>query len=207
MTMHVIGAGTGRTGTLSLRLALDRLGLGPTYHMEDVLHNQPRRVPQWSAALNGRPDWSAIFQGFNSSVDWPTAAFFRELSEEYPSAKFVLTHRSPESWAASFGETIYTALAGKDKAPPEARDWLEMCAGVIAHTGFPVGLDNKQLMEAFVAHNEAVKSAIPANRLLVFEVKEGWEPLCQFLGTEVPDEPFPRTNSREEFWELVEGNT
>jgi hypothetical protein len=207
MTMHVIGAGVGRTGTLSLRLAINRLGLGPTYHMQDVLHNQPERVPQWSEALKGRPDWSTIFQGFKSAVDWPTAAFFRELSEEYPSAKFVLTHRSPESWAASFGDTIYKALAGKDEAPPEAQDWLDMCTEVIAHTGFPAGLDDKELMKAFVAHNEAVKSTIPANRLLVFEVKEGWEPLCQFLGTEVPDEPFPRTNNREEFWELVSGNT
>jgi Sulfotransferase domain len=94
-------------------------------------------------------------------------------------------------------------LAGRDDAPPEMQDWLEMAERVITKTGFPVGLNDDDLMKAFVAHNEAVKATIPASQLLVFEVKDGWEPLCEFLGAQVPDEPFPRTNDREEFWDLV----
>ncbi|HOB63478.1 MAG TPA: sulfotransferase, partial [Candidatus Competibacteraceae bacterium] len=119
MTMHVIGAGVGRTGTYSLKLALNQLGLGPCHHMEEVLHNMAVQVPLWTAALEGRPDWQAIYHGYSSTVDWPTACFFRELHAAYPTAKFVLTHRSPESWADSFGETIYKLMAGRDQAPPE----------------------------------------------------------------------------------------
>src|SRR5436190_15849029 len=92
--MHVIGAGVGRTGTFSLKLALNRLGLGPCHHMEAVMQNMPVQVPHWAAALAGRADWGAIYAGFGSAVDWPTAAFFRELVKAYPSAKFILTHRN-----------------------------------------------------------------------------------------------------------------
>ena len=136
MAMNVIGAGVGRTGTYSLKLAINQLGLGPCHHMEEVLHNMPVQVPLWSAALRGRPDWQAIYSGYNSTVDWPSACFFRELHTAFPDAKFVLTHRSPESWADSFGETIYKLLAAKDQAPPEMKAWLEMAAGVVAKTGF-----------------------------------------------------------------------
>jgi hypothetical protein len=201
--MQVIGAGVGRTGTFSLKLAINRLGFGPCHHMEAVITNMPAQVPLWSEALDGRADWRAVYDGFGSAVDWPTAGFFRELASAYPHAKFVLTHRNPETWADSFGETIYTVMAGKDQAPPEKRAWLEMAYGVIAKSGFPNGLDRDGLIKGFIAHNEAVKAAIPADRLLVYQVKEGWAPLCTFLGVPVPDEPFPRTNDRAEFWELV----
>lgn len=205
MTMNLIGTGVGRTGTYSLKLAINQLGLGPCHHMEEVLRNMPVQVPLWSAALDGRPDWKAIYSGYASTVDWPTACFFRELLEVYPAAKFVLTHRSSESWADSFGATIYKFIADRDQAPPEKREWLEMASGVIAKTGFPDGLNRDGLIEAFSAHNEAVKSTIPAGQLLVFEVKDGWGPLCEFLGAPVPSDPFPRTNSRAEFWDLVTG--
>ena len=206
MTMHVIGAGVGRTGTMSLRLAINRLGLGPCHHMEDVLNDMAEQVPLWNSALEGNPSWPAIYSGFDSAVDWPSAAFFRELIREYPTAKFVLTVRSPESWAASFGSTIYTLLAGKDDAPPEQQDWLQMAENIIAKSGIPSGLNADDLMKAFSDHNEAVKASIPESQLLVFEVKEGWEPLCRFLDMPVPDEPFPRSNDREEFWDLVSGD-
>ena len=205
MTIQVFGAGVGRTGTYSLKLAINQLGLGPCHHMEEVIHHMPVQVPLWSAALSGRPDWQAIYGGYKSAVDWPTAGFFRELSAAYPSAKCVLTHRSPESWADSFGATIYKLLAGKDKTPREMKAWLEMGEGVIAKTGFPGGLDRDGLIRGFVAHNEAVKKAIPANQLLVYEVKDGWAPLCEFLGVPVPAEAFPRTNDRAEFWDRVTG--
>lgn len=204
--MHVIGAGVGRTGTYSLKLAINRLGFGPCHHMEAVLQDMSTQVPLWNAALNGQPDWQALYDGFESAVDWPTARFFRELLEAYPSAKFVLTVRSPDSWVDSFSATIFEFIARRDQESPERREWLLMAKDVIEATGFVEGLDAAGLRDAFVAHNEAVKSTIPAERLLVFEVKEGWEPLCQFLEAPVPDEPFPRTNHREEFWDLVTGN-
>lgn len=203
--MQVIGIGVGRTGTYSLKLAINQLGMGPCHHMEEVLHNMPVQVPLWSAALNGAPDWRAIYSGYESAVDWPTAGFFRELLEAFPNARFVLTLRNPESWADSFGGTIYKLLAGKDQAPPEMRDWLEMAGGVIAKTGFPSGLDRDALIKSFIAHNEAARAVIPDKQLLVFEVKEGWGPLCGFLDAPAPDEPFPRTNDRLEFWDRVQG--
>ena len=205
MALTVIGAGVGRTGTFSLKLALNHLGLGPCHHMEQVLLNMPVQVPLWSAAVSGQADWPRIFSGFNSTVDWPTACFYRELASEYPDAKFILTLRDAERWADSFSATIYKLLAGRDEAPEEMRVWLDMVVKVVTMTGFPLGLDRNGLVEAFNSHNDAVKVAIPASRLLVFEVKDGWQPLCDFLGLPVPDMEFPRTNHREEFWDLVNG--
>jgi hypothetical protein len=205
MTMQVIGTGVGRTGTHSLKLALNRLGLGPCHHMEQVLHHMPVQVPLWLAALAGRADWRTIYNGYPSAVDWPTAGFFRELYQAYPNAKFVLTHRSPENWADSFGGTIYKLLASRDQAPPEKQEWLAMAVGVIAKSGFPPGLDRAAMIKSFVSHNDAVKATVPASQLLVYEVKEGWGPLCRFLDVPVPAEDFPRTNDRAEFWDRVAG--
>jgi hypothetical protein len=203
MTIKVFGAGVGRTGTYSLKLAINQLELGPCHHMEAVLHGMQVQVPLWSAALDGRPDWPAIYTGFESAVDWPTAAFFRELIKAYPTAKVVLTRRNSANWADSFGATIYKLLAGPDQAPPEVKAWLEMAARVVNKTGFASGLDHAGLIRAFESHNEAVKATIPANQLLVYEVTDGWGPLCEFLNTPVPNEPFPRTNNRAEFWGRV----
>jgi hypothetical protein len=205
MTIQVVGAGVGRTGTYSLKLAINQLQYGPCHHMEEVLHNMPVHVPLWSAAAAGKPDWSQIYDGYRSAVDWPTACFFRELVKEFPSAKFILTQRDPERWADSFGGTIYKLLAGRDEAPQEMRAWLDMASDVIAKSGFPPGLDRDALIKAFIAHNDAVKEVIPTSQLLIFEVKQGWEPLSAFLDTPVPAEEFPRTNHREEFWDRVNG--
>ncbi|MGB5319043.1 sulfotransferase family protein, partial [Eudoraea sp.] len=103
MAISIIGAGVGRTGTYSLRLAINQLGFGPCHHMEEVLKNMDIQVPLWSEALKENANWGAIYDGFNSAVDWPTAGFFRELIKEYPTAKFILTERNPENWADSFG--------------------------------------------------------------------------------------------------------
>jgi hypothetical protein len=205
MSLKVISAGVGRTGTYSLKLAINQVGLGPCHHMEEVLHNQQVQVPLWSAAAKGAPDWQAIYEGYESAVDWPTAGFFRELYSAYPSAKFILTHRTPESWAQSFSQTIYRLLAERDQAPDELQEWLGMVSVVIANSGFPPGLSEADLTAAFIAHNEAVKATIPADQLLVYQVKDGWEPLCAFLGVPVPGDPFPRTNDRAEFWDRVSG--
>ena len=203
MTLKIIGAGVGRTGTYSLRSALNELGLGPTHHMEEVIHHMPVQLSLWQAALNGNQDWAAIYKSYQSAVDWPTAGFHREIAKAYPDAKFILTVRSPESWAESFSAIIYTLLEGRDKAPPKMHPWIDWGTGVIAKTGFPRGLDKTALAKAFVEHNEAVKELIPAKNLLVYEVKQGWEPLCKFLGVPVPTSEFPKTNGRAEFWELI----
>lgn len=207
MALQVIGAGVGRTGTYSLKLAINQLGLGPCHHMEEVLFNMSSQTPLWSSAVDGHADWEAIYRGYPSAVDWPTAGFFRELLQAYPSAKFVLTHRNPETWVESFSATIYKLLEAKDQTPPEMHDWLRMAGAVIAKTGFPSGLSRDELTERFVAHNEAVKATIPPDQLLIFEVKEGWKPLCAFLGVPAPDGPFPRTNDRAEFWDKVSGKS
>ena len=200
--MKVIGLGVGRTGTLSLKLALERLGFGPCHHMLEVEANMDTQVSLWNAALDGNPEWAAIYEGYESADDWPTAGFSRELIAAYPDAKFILTTRSPESWAESFSQTIGKLLLERDRFPVEVQDWLGMVVRVVTKTGFPPGLSVPELMAAFTAHNEAVMAALPPDRLLVFQVKEGWDPLCDFLGTPVPDEPFPRRNDRKEFWEF-----
>lgn len=203
--VKIIGTGLGRTGTMSLKLALEQLGFGPCYHMEAVFNDLEKRVPQWNDALAGRPDWVKTFEGFDSGVDWPIAGFYKELYAAYPDAKFILSTRSPDSWAASFGATIAKLLEERGTAAEPMKPWLEMAYGVIARSGFPDGLSDAERMARFTAHNEAVKKTIPAGQLLVFEVKQGWEPLCRFLGIDVPQGPFPRTNDRAEFWDLVSG--
>ena len=205
MSMQVIGTGVGRTGTTSLKIAIGQLGLGPCHHMDEVVEDLPRHVPLWSAALAGEPDWTAIYDGYASAVDWPTAGFFRELYAAFPSAKFILTHRSPESWADSFTATIYKLIASADEIPPEMLDWLDMCRGVVTRTGFPANLERAALIENFISHNDSVRAAIPADQLLVYQVKEGWGPLCEFLGVAAPDGAFPRANDRQEFWDVVAG--
>ena len=206
MALQVIGAGLGRTGTKSLQLALNQLELGPCYHMHEVAQSLPVSVPLWLSALRGQADWETIFKGYQSAVDWPTAGFYRELHAAYPSAKFILTVRSPESWAESFSETIYKLLAGGDQAPTAMKPWVDMANGVVAKSGFPIGLDVAGLAKAFMAHTDGVKAAIPADQLLVYEVKDGWGPLCAFLGKAAPAEPFPDTNSLEDFWATVAAN-
>lgn len=203
MAINIIGVGVGRTGTYTLKLAINQLGFGPCHHMEEVLKNMDVQVSLWSEALKGNANWSSIYDGFNSAVDWPTAGFYRELIKEYPTAKFILTERSPESWADSFGSTIYKLVEGRDKAPEKMHNWLKMANEVITKTGFPDGLDRDGLIKGFIAHNKAVREAIPEDQLFTFQVKEGWEPLCKFLDVPVPNTPFPNTNNREEFWELV----
>lgn len=205
MTLNVIGTGLGRTGTYSLKLALTELDLGPCYHMEEVILQMPKQLPKWQAAVAGKPDWQDIYEGYKSAVDWPTASYFSELHAAYPNAKFVHTVRTPESWVASFSETIQKLMQGKDSAPPGMRDWLEMSTVAIAKAGVTASATPEELVNAFEAHTAAVKAAIPASQLLMFDVKEGWAPLCAFLGVNMPPTDFPRTNSRQDFWDKVKG--
>lgn len=207
MELKVIGFGLGRTGTYSLKTALEQLQLGPCHHMERVAQNMPVQLPLWNDVLNNPINFEAVYEGMQSAVDWPTAAFYKELYKNYPNAKFILTHRSKESWAESFGSTIYKLLADRENAPAPVQQWLNMVVKVIEKTGFPMGLDFDGLAERYEAHNQAVRDLIPTGQLLVFQVKEGWEPLCKFLKVESPIMEFPRTNNREEFWDLVKSAT
>ena len=203
MSLKVIGAGVGRTGTYSLKLALEQLGFGPCYHMEEVLKDMSRQVSLWSAAVDGKPDWATIFQGYNSAVDWPPAAFWRELATAYPEAKVILTTRNAERWYQSYSETIAKVMAAADEAPPHVQAWLKMVGAAIARNGLAEPTRREDTIKAFEHHADVVRNSIPAHRLLVYEVKDGWGPLCAFLGTPVPSTPFPKTNNQEEFWELV----
>ncbi len=207
MELKVIGFGLGRTGTYSLKTALEELQLGPCHHMERVAQNMPVQLPLWNELLKNPTDFEAVYKGMQSAVDWPTAAFYKELYENYPNAKFILTHRSKESWAESFGSTIYKLLSDRENAPAPIQEWLNMVVKVIERSGFPMGLDFDGLAERYEAHNKAVRDLIPPEQLLVYQVKEGWEPLCKFLNVEIPTSEFPRTNNREEFWDLVNSAT
>lgn len=205
MSLKIIGAGVGRTGTYSLKLAINQLGLGPSHHMEEVLINMPMQLPLWQAAVADDADWKAIYDSYPAAVDWPTAGYYRELHAAYPAAKFILTHRSPESWVESFSATIYKLISAPQAAPEAMQPWLAMATAVIARTGFPLGLDKVGLASAFEDHLAAVKETISSPQLLIYQVREGWEPLCRFLGVPVPDGPFPRTNDRAEFWDRISG--
>lgn len=205
MSLTVIGAGVGRTGTYSLKLALEQLGAGPCHHMEEVLKDPPTQVPLWMSAAQGKPDWAKNYKGFTAAVDWPTASFWQELASHYPEAKFVLTLRSTASWVQSFSETIQKLIAGKDHAPPHMLPFIDMGIAVLGKAGFNATQDHEALAKAFEAHTNAIKASLPKNRLLVYEVKDGWAPLCNFLDKPVPADPFPKTNNREDFWERIKG--
>ena len=203
MTLQVIGAGVGRTGTYSLKLALEHLGFGPCHHMEEVFKNPSRQIPLWHAALAGAPDWAAIFAGYAAAVDWPTAAFWRELAAAYPEAKVVLTARDAERWYQSYAQTIASLLAKAHAAPPEVGPWFDMAFGVTRKSGFDGDASPAATIAAYEANLAAVRTSLPPERLLVFDVKDGWPPLCAFLDKPVPAMPFPRTNNSGEFWELA----
>jgi len=200
MSLQVISFGFGRTATLSLKAALEQLGFGPCYHMDQVLQEMDQRVPGWNAALDGDADWEAIFHGYRSAVDWPTAAFPRELTAAYPDAKVLLSSRSVESWWESISQTILAVLTAPEKWPEEQRAWLEMVSRVVIDRSLGGRTDREGAKAAFEAHEAAVKTA---GDVLVFQAKDGWEPLCDFLGVPIPEGPFPRSNSRQEFFELL----
>lgn len=203
--LKVISFGFGRTGTMSLKLALEQLGFGPCFHMNEVLANGAVQVPLWSAAIEGNPDFETIYAGYQSAVDWPTAAFWQELAAAYPDARLILSSRSAESWARSLCETILAVMNDRENWPPPAVPWLTMVARMLDERSLKGANSHDELVAAFNAHEAEVKAAFPPERLLVHEARHGWEPLCAHLGVPVPDTPYPRTNAKEEFFELMKG--
>ena len=199
--LKVIGAGLGRTGTASLKTALEELGFGPCHHMEEVFAHMAVQVPLWLAALDGSPDWEKTFAGYRSSIDWPSVAFLPELAARFVKAKFVLSVRDPNNWAESFSSTIQKLMSDQVPVPDNWADWLVMAKAVNARSGIGPTMDKAALAAAFNAHTDRVKALIPPAQLLIFDVKQGWAPLCAFLGVATPDTPFPRRNDRVAFWE------
>lgn len=206
MTLSVIGSGFGRTGTMSLKIALEQLGLGPCHHMEEVMDN-PGQLEHWRSAARGESvDWEKVFEGYGSAVDWPGAHFWRELAAAYPDANVVHTTRTVESWWASFSKTIAMVLSqAGPKGPVNDMETIpEMAHEIVAAQTFGGRHEDKQTaMEEFEKRERDVISSIDADRLLVFDVRQGWEPLCDFLELPVPEGPFPRSNDQDAFWELV----
>ncbi len=200
MTLSVIGAGLGRTGTASLKVALEMLGLGKCHHMSEVF-GSPEQVDLWTKAAAGKPDWPAIFKGYGAAVDFPTAAFWRELAAFYPEAKIILSLRDPEKWFESTQETILSPLAAKSM--PQM-PFAPVIKNIVWRFFDDRIHDHDHMIATFNRHNAAVKREIAKDRLLVFDAKQGWEPLCAFLGKKVPAEPFPRVNSKEEMRPMLE---
>jgi hypothetical protein len=198
MTLQVVGVGLGRTGTNSLKLALEQLLGAPSHHMIEVFAH-PEQVGLWTAAAAGDPDWAAIYDGYAATVDWPGAAFWRELVVEYPDALVLLSRReSADAWWQSATRTIFTMWNGEVGVPPEMADWFAMVGLLLARQGVDP-TDEAASKAAYERHLAAVRAEVPADRLLEWQPGDGWEPLCAALDVPVPAEPFPRVNTTEEF--------
>jgi hypothetical protein len=207
MTLQVIGSGFGRTGTMTMKLALGELGFAPCYHMIEVMEN-PGHLAHWKAVFAGEPvDWADVYEGYCAQVDWPGAYAWHEASIAFPEAKVIHTERPEEDWWNSFNSTIgkFFALSETIPLPPHLADlFATMKAGILPET-FGDFTDRDSAIAGYRANNAKVRATIPADRLLVINVAEGWEPLCRFFGVPVPATPFPRTHVRKDFWEHFGG--
>ncbi len=193
MALRVVGTGLGRTGTKSMQTALNMLGVGPCHHMVEVFQ-RPESMEQWIAAAAGQPDWDAIFEGYHAVVDYPGAAHWRALVAYYPEARVLHTVRDADAWFDSTQATIFAPDSGalsQGPAMPFFRTVIDVFGDRIHDRAF--------MTDYFHRHTEAVIAEVPAERLLVFQVGEGWDRLCPFLGVPVPAEPYPSENSREAF--------
>lgn len=210
--MKIIGAGLPRTGTLTLKIALEMLGAGPCYHMVNILTDMSL-VPRWVDALDGRADWNKILDGFESTVDYPGAYFYRELMDAFPDAKVVLSVRDGESWARSLQDTIWGVLWGDTmmhdlsmaamRIDPAFAQYTELMRPMFTRPGLmgddPARFDPAVTAAAMERYNEDVRRFVPRERLLEWSPGDGWEPLCDFMGAPVPEMPLPRTNDAKTF--------
>jgi hypothetical protein len=198
MALQIVGSGLGRTGTKSLQTALTMLGLGPCHHMVEVFEH-PESMALWIEAGAGRPDWDAIFAGYRSMVDYPGAAYWRQLADYYPDAKVLHSVRDPDRWFESTQATIFAPNGGVDRALSEPDNpmapFFRSFAGAFAEHVH----DRVAMTDYFRRHTEEVKATIAPERLLIYEVGSGWDPLCKFFKVPVPVEPYPSENSRAEF--------
>jgi Sulfotransferase domain len=212
--VKVIGAGVGRTGTMSLKVALERLGFGPCFHGRHVL-DHPERLPQWLAAAAGEPvDLTVLFAGYQSTMDWPGAALWRQLVRTFPDAKVILTIRDAASWYDSVARTIYPMFGSR--SDPRAERAREVVPGLDEMTAFTRQLiwdgpyfggrfeERDHAIAVYEAHNAAVRQGVPPDRLLVCGPDVGWRTVCDFLDVAVPDEPYPHLNDPAGFWGRVD---
>jgi hypothetical protein len=218
MSLQLIGAGYGRTGTDSTKEALNILGL-PCYHMREVIGNPENRhhLDFWSqvalADSGTQHDWPQVFANYSAAVDNPAACVWRELMESYPDAKVLLTLHpgGPEAWYDSVMDTIYFTerlwqWKVLEAVVPFAKKFGPMARKLIWQRFHKGTMENRTAAVAeYKRHIEEVKSAVPAENLLVFQVSEGWEPLCSFLGLEIPDQPYPRVNDKESMKKEIKG--
>lgn len=208
MALDVIGSGLGRTGTKSLKAALEQLGFGPCHHMHEVVEH-PGQVAHWQAVARGEAmDWDAVFAGYRAQVDWPGAAVWRQLAEANPQARIVHSQRPDELWWASFSRTIGKLMTTYPDMPmpPHIALMLDAWQDFAGEPVFGRRYQDREVaLAGYRRHNDDVRRTAPADRLLVFDVAQGWEPLCAFLGVPVPDAPFPHHNLRADFWEVLGG--
>ncbi len=195
MALNIIGAGLGRTGTHSLQLALQELLGGPCYHMVEVMADPDVRVPQWADAMDGNADWDAILDGYVACVDWPAAAFWRELADRYPDAPVLLSTRSStDAWFRSFNDTILQVML-RDAPNGDS----PMVMRMMEERFTPDWRDPEACKAAYERHNAEVRATIPAERLIDYQPGAGWEPICARLGLPVPASPFPHVNTTDDF--------
>jgi hypothetical protein len=208
MPLRVIGAGFGRTGTLSLKLALEQLGFGPCYHMIET-REHPAHDALWLALARGESrDWRAILEGYQATVDWPAVTFWKTLVTANRDAKVILTVRDAGRWYESASKTIFArmkefaeALASSDaeNIDPARRAHMRMVNAVVVDKTFGGSLARDHAIGVFNAHNEEVRQTVPPAKLLVYEPGQGWEPLCDFLRVPIPESPYPQVNSTADF--------
>jgi hypothetical protein len=197
--VKIIGAGFGRTGTLSLKNALEQLGFDPCCHMLEVAWRAERARLWLDAAQGMAVDWSQVLAGYQATVDWPGCAFYGELMEAFPDAQVILTVRDPEAWYESARKTINDRPSAR---PPTPDDTIgtQMIRAVVWQGSMEGAFDDKaKAIDIYNRHNEEVRRRVPADRLLVFEARQGWEPLCDFLGVPVPAGSYPHLNERSVF--------
>jgi len=205
MTLRVVGAGLGRTGTHSLKLALEQLLGGPCYHMSETF-GRPDDIPVWHAAANGQmPDWRTFLADYTAAVDWPACAFWRPLAEEFPDAIVLLSTRSSaDAWWKSADDTIFQV--SKREIPSEHLDvmsaQLAMMDDLFANT-FTADLSEVPAKQAYQEHNAAVRAAIGPDRLVDWQPGDGWDPICRALSLPVPSEPFPHVNTTADFRAMI----
>jgi hypothetical protein len=200
MTLRVIGAGLGRTGTHSLKLALEQLLGGPCYHMVEVF-GHPEHVPLWHAAMLDTPvDWDTVFDGYIATVDWPGGGVWRSISEHYPDALVLLsTRRSADEWWTSASNTIFP---GMHRVGESHDAWHAMAMDMVKRLTPDWG-DPDACKAAYERHNAAVRAEVPPEKLIDWQPHDGWAPLCDAFGVPVPDEPFPLTNTTEQFRQMA----